>query len=192
MRLGGLCGVMVRMMIVPGRQVRVMSGLEMRPRLVVLGGLPVMSSRKLVMFGCLVVVLSGCFRHTFHQFRSCGTVARAPHDEKRPVDRTVVVLRCANGRRKTLARTLAPRSDGVVTNVRHRRQLSGDVVAILVLLRQFKQRAFLGRSQPGRRHGGLRALDVDILADQADMLDATAGRDRASDSIKRDGLPSAA
>ena len=46
-------------------------------------------------------------------------------------------------------------------------------------------------SGPCRRHHGLRALDADILADQADMLDATAGRDRASDSIKGDGLPSA-
>ena len=74
--LGGLRGVVVRMMIVPGRQMRVMASLEMRPRLVVLGGLPVMSRRMLVMFGCLVMVLSGCFRHTFHQFRSCGAVAR--------------------------------------------------------------------------------------------------------------------
>ena len=95
---GGLSGVVVRMMIVPGRQMRVMAGLEMRPRLVVLGGLPVMSRRKFVMFGCLVVVLSRYFRHTFHQFRSCGTVARAPHDEETPMDRTVVVLRCAKWR----------------------------------------------------------------------------------------------
>ena len=134
--LGGLCGVVVRVMIVPGRQMGVMASLEMRPSLVVLGGLPVMSRRMLVMFGGLVMVLSGCFRHTFHQFRSCGTVARAPHDEKRPVDRTVVVLRCANGGRKTLARTLAPRSDGVVTNVRRSCQLNRDGAATLVLLRQ--------------------------------------------------------
>jgi hypothetical protein len=80
--LGGLGGVVVRMMIVPIRQVRVMACLEMVTRFVVLRGLTVMFRRVLVVFGGLVVVLSGYFRHTLHQFRSRGTVARAPHDEE--------------------------------------------------------------------------------------------------------------
>jgi hypothetical protein len=84
---GGLRGVVVRMMIVPGRQMRVMACLEMVTRFVVLRGLLVVSRRVLVVLGGLVVMLSGCFRHTFHQFRSRGAVARVPHDEEGPADR---------------------------------------------------------------------------------------------------------
>jgi hypothetical protein len=82
--LGGLGGMVVRMMIVPGRQMRVMACLEMVTRFVVLRGFPVMSRRVVVVFGGLVVMLSGCFRHTFHQFRSRGAVARAPHGSGGP------------------------------------------------------------------------------------------------------------
>ena len=61
--LGGLRGVVVRMMIVPRRQMRVMASLEMVSCFVVLGGFLVMSRRMLVVFGCFVVVLGGNFRH---------------------------------------------------------------------------------------------------------------------------------
>lgn len=70
-RLCGLRGVLVGVMIVPGRKVRLVARLVVIPRFMALGGFAVMASRVLVVIGCLVMMLGGYFRHSL---TSVGTL----------------------------------------------------------------------------------------------------------------------
>lgn len=58
-RFSGFGGVMVCVVAMTGRDVRVMAGCMVIPLVVVLCSLPVMAGRVLVMFGCLLMMLSG-------------------------------------------------------------------------------------------------------------------------------------
>jgi hypothetical protein len=58
-RLRGLLGVVVRMVMVPVREMRLMAGFLVMPRLVMLGGLPVMVRRVTVVLCGFVMMFGG-------------------------------------------------------------------------------------------------------------------------------------